>query len=189
MRSMSPTAAEIRNLALDYTHAKIGEATILHADCLEWLGRIPSGSIHGFVTDPPYGVKEYEFDQIEKRANGNGGIWRIPPSFDGSNSAAASPIHGIERTRAQTTVQILLRMGQSGRACLATWRTRHSRLQFVPCSVGLWGVSRGRIGISRANYPDCPNIARRRPAQKCRGRVSRRLFSPSRRLRALGHFS
>jgi site-specific DNA-methyltransferase (adenine-specific) len=30
-------------------------------------------------------VKEYEFDQIEKRANGNGGIWRIPPSFDGSN--------------------------------------------------------------------------------------------------------
>ncbi|MGA7343542.1 MAG: site-specific DNA-methyltransferase [Terracidiphilus sp.] len=36
------------------------------------------------VTDPPYGVKEYEFDQIEKRANGNGGIWRIPPSFDGS---------------------------------------------------------------------------------------------------------
>ena len=29
-------------------------------------------------------MKEYEFDQIEKRANGNGGIWRIPPSFDGS---------------------------------------------------------------------------------------------------------
>jgi site-specific DNA-methyltransferase (adenine-specific) len=28
-------------------------------------------------------VKEYDFDQLEKRANGNGGIWRIPPSFDG----------------------------------------------------------------------------------------------------------
>ncbi len=84
MRSMSPTATENGKLALDYAHAKIGEAMILHADCLEWLGRIPSGSIHGIVTDPPYGVKEYEFDQIEKRANGNGGIWRIPPSFDGS---------------------------------------------------------------------------------------------------------
>ena len=35
------------------------------------------------VTDPPYGVKEYDFDQLEKRANGKGGIWRIPPSFDG----------------------------------------------------------------------------------------------------------
>lgn len=48
------------------------------------MGRVPEGSIHGIVTDPPYGVKEYEFDQLEKRANGNGGIWRIPPSFDGS---------------------------------------------------------------------------------------------------------
>jgi site-specific DNA-methyltransferase (adenine-specific) len=39
------------------------------------------------VTDPPYGVKEYYSDQIEKRANGNGGMWRIPPSFDGSSRA------------------------------------------------------------------------------------------------------
>src|SRR5258707_13990316 len=35
------------------------------------------------VTDPPYGVKEYEHDQIAKREKGQGGIWRIPPSFDG----------------------------------------------------------------------------------------------------------
>jgi len=82
---MSVAMIESGELALDYTHAKIDEALILHADCLEWLGRIQAGSIHGIVTDPPYGVKEYEFDQIEKRANGNGGIWRIPPSFDGSN--------------------------------------------------------------------------------------------------------
>ena len=61
---MSSTATETRTLELDYTHAKLGRATILHADCLEWLGRIPAGSIHGIVTDPPYGVKEYEFDQI-----------------------------------------------------------------------------------------------------------------------------
>ncbi|HEX7176696.1 MAG TPA: DNA methyltransferase [Pyrinomonadaceae bacterium] len=70
-------------LALDYTHRVIGRSLILHADCLEWLSRIPENSLHGIVTDPPYGVKEYDFDQIEKRANGNGGIWRIPPSFDG----------------------------------------------------------------------------------------------------------
>ena len=82
--SMSPATSELGNLTLDYSHAVLGKATIVHADCLEWLGRIPAESIHGIVTDPPYGVKEYEFDQIEKRANGNGGIWRIPPSFDGS---------------------------------------------------------------------------------------------------------
>jgi site-specific DNA-methyltransferase (adenine-specific) len=32
-------------------------------------------------------VKEYDFDQLLKRANGNGGIWRIPPSFDGHTRA------------------------------------------------------------------------------------------------------
>tara|TARA_R110002110_G_scaffold415835_1_gene657237 strand:- start:67853 stop:68689 length:837 start_codon:yes stop_codon:yes gene_type:complete len=51
---------------------------------MEWLGRCPENSIHAVVTDPPYGVKEYDFDQIAKRKNGNGGIWRLPPAFDGS---------------------------------------------------------------------------------------------------------
>lgn len=74
----------LRPLVLDYQHKAIGESVIIHADCLEWLSRIPENTLHGIVTDPPYGVKEYEFDQLEKRANGNGGIWRIPPSFDGS---------------------------------------------------------------------------------------------------------
>ncbi len=71
------------SLALNYTSHAIGNSRIVHADCFEWLGRIPENSLHAIVTDPPYGVKEYDFDQIEKRANGNGGIWRIPPSFDG----------------------------------------------------------------------------------------------------------
>jgi site-specific DNA-methyltransferase (adenine-specific) len=78
---MSTSASK---LSLDYSQEPIGKSLIVHADCFEWLGRIPENSIHGIVTDPPYGVKEYEFDQLEKRANGNGGIWRIPPSFDGS---------------------------------------------------------------------------------------------------------
>jgi site-specific DNA-methyltransferase (adenine-specific) len=70
--------------ALDYQHKTVGKSLLIHADCLEWMGRIPENSIHGMVTDPPYGVKEYEFDQLTKMANGSGGIWRIPPSFDGN---------------------------------------------------------------------------------------------------------
>jgi site-specific DNA-methyltransferase (adenine-specific) len=76
--------APLSKFALDYAHQSVGQSLIIHADSFEWMGRIPESSIHGIVTDPPYGVKEYEFDQLEKRANGNGGIWRIPPSFDGS---------------------------------------------------------------------------------------------------------
>ena len=74
----------IAALALDYPSTEVGRSRIVHADCFEWLGRIPPGSLHAIVTDPPYGVKEYELDQIEKRAAGKGGIWRIPPSFDGN---------------------------------------------------------------------------------------------------------
>jgi len=79
----SNPAPILETFRLDYTTHIIGRSLIVHADCLEWLGRIPAHSLHAIVTDPPYGVKEYHFDQIEKRANGNGGVWRIPPSFDG----------------------------------------------------------------------------------------------------------
>jgi site-specific DNA-methyltransferase (adenine-specific) len=74
-------------LFCDYEHEDFCGSAIIHADCFEWLGRIPEGSLHAIVTDPPYGVKEYDFDQLEKRENGNGGVWRIPPSFDGSMRA------------------------------------------------------------------------------------------------------
>lgn len=74
----------ILKYGLDYQFQKVGKSLIIHADCLEWLGRIEKSSIHAIVTDPPYGVKEYDFDQLEKKNNGNGGIWRLPPAFDGN---------------------------------------------------------------------------------------------------------
>lgn len=75
----------IENLTFDFPNTVIGASRLIHADCFEWLRRAPEDSIHAVVTDPPYGVKEYDSDQLEKRANGKGGVWRIPPSFDGSN--------------------------------------------------------------------------------------------------------
>lgn len=72
------------SLALDYETQKIGESLIIHADCFEWLPQIPEEVFYGVVTDPPYGVKEYDFDQLKKRDQGRGGIWRLPPAFDGS---------------------------------------------------------------------------------------------------------
>ena len=68
---------------LHYSAESIGESLILNADCFEWMTRISESSFHAVVTDPPYGVKEYETDQLTKRDGGTGGVWRIPPSFDG----------------------------------------------------------------------------------------------------------
>lgn len=57
--------------------------TLHLADCLDWMGARSENSIHAIVTDPPYGVKEYTSKEKSKLRNGRGGIWRIPPSFDG----------------------------------------------------------------------------------------------------------
>ncbi|EDX73889.1 DNA methylase [Coleofasciculus chthonoplastes PCC 7420] len=73
----------MHSLAFNYNSETIGGSFILYADCFDWLAQIPENSIHGVVTDPPYGVKEYDIEQIKKRSNGKGGIWRIPPSYDG----------------------------------------------------------------------------------------------------------
>jgi site-specific DNA-methyltransferase (adenine-specific) len=62
---------------------KIGQSIIFHANCFDWLKEIPGNSLHAVITDPPYGVKEYNLEQLEKKNQGKGGIWRIPPAFDG----------------------------------------------------------------------------------------------------------
>ncbi|MGH9603785.1 MAG: DNA-methyltransferase [Terriglobales bacterium] len=53
-------------------------------DAFEWLRHAPACSIHAVVTDPPYGLVEYTPGQLEKMENGRGGVWRIPPAFDGA---------------------------------------------------------------------------------------------------------
>lgn len=63
---------------------EIGQATLYNADCLPWLAEQPTNSIHGVVTDPPYGLVEYSPREQTKLRSGQGGVWRIPPSFDGS---------------------------------------------------------------------------------------------------------
>ena len=58
--------------------------TIHQMDALHWLREAESNSIHAVVTDPPFCVLEYTPSQLAKRRNGNGGVWRIPPDFDGA---------------------------------------------------------------------------------------------------------
>ncbi|MBI4570519.1 MAG: site-specific DNA-methyltransferase [Chloroflexi bacterium] len=66
LRPRNPPAYEIYNL-----------------DAFEWLASAPTNSIHAVVTDPPYGLLEYTDTELTKLRSGRGGVWRIPPSFDG----------------------------------------------------------------------------------------------------------
>jgi site-specific DNA-methyltransferase (adenine-specific) len=56
---------------------------LVQADAFEWLSAAPTCSVHAVVTDPPYGLVEYSAGQLLKMKTGKGGVWRIPPSFDG----------------------------------------------------------------------------------------------------------
>jgi DNA modification methylase len=65
----------------------VGRVRLIHDDCMAWLDRQPDNCMHAVVTDPPYGLVEYSDEEQQKLRAGKGGVWRIPPSFDGSQRA------------------------------------------------------------------------------------------------------
>jgi DNA modification methylase len=57
---------------------------IYNVDAFDWMKQQPLNSIHAVVTDPPYGLLEYTEKELDKMRRGRGGVWRIPPAFDGA---------------------------------------------------------------------------------------------------------
>jgi site-specific DNA-methyltransferase (adenine-specific) len=74
----------VRDLGEQRRHHLSDRATYILDDAVNWLSSVPSSSLHAIVTDPPYGILEYEEKDHEKLRAGRGGVWRIPPSFDGA---------------------------------------------------------------------------------------------------------
>ena len=66
----------------------VGQARLVHCDSFNWLRTQPDSSVQAVVTDPPYGLVEYTPKEKAKLRSGRGGVWRIPPSFDGAKRAA-----------------------------------------------------------------------------------------------------
>jgi DNA modification methylase len=65
----------------------VGNARLYHASCFDWMRQCEPRSVHAIVTDPPYGLLEYSAKEQAKLRKGRGGVWRIPPSFDGHQRA------------------------------------------------------------------------------------------------------
>jgi len=57
---------------------------LILGNAFQWMEECAAGSITGIVTDPPYGVIEFDHQSLEKRKAGKGGIWRLPQAFDGA---------------------------------------------------------------------------------------------------------
>ncbi len=78
------TAAQPESVSRDEPVVVYGRVRLYQADAIEWLRSQPEHSLHACVTDPPYGLSEYSDKEQAKLRNGNkGGIWRIPPRYDG----------------------------------------------------------------------------------------------------------
>lgn len=70
---------------VDGTHAMAhpAEYELVLGDAFAWMDARAPSSIQAIVTDPPYGLKEFTEHEKRKLRNGRGGVWRIPPAFDG----------------------------------------------------------------------------------------------------------
>jgi DNA modification methylase len=82
-----------------------GSASLHLGDCSAWLDAQPANSVQAVVTDPPYSLVEYSDVEQDKLRLGKGGVWRIPPSFDGAKRSplprftvlTASDLTALER--------------------------------------------------------------------------------------------
>ncbi len=77
----------VRHIGDQARHHLSDRVTYVNDDAIHWLAELPPNSIHAIVTDPPYGLIEYDENNMAKRESGKGGVWRIPPSFDGAKRA------------------------------------------------------------------------------------------------------
>lgn len=54
------------------------------ADALQWMADRDENSVHAILTDPPYGLIEFDEDEHAKLRRGSGGgVWRVPPTLNG----------------------------------------------------------------------------------------------------------
>ena len=82
---LTPTRVPQDKLNSGHTGAGVAASLydFVHGDALEWLESAEHESIHAVVTDPPFGLVEYSPEELEKRKNGNGGVWRQPQTLNG----------------------------------------------------------------------------------------------------------
>jgi DNA modification methylase len=107
---MNLPACKIVQYSPVLTHQK---ARLFEADCFDWLAAQPQQSVHAVVTDPPYGLVEYTAKEQKKLRNGQGGVWRIPPSFDGHTRSPLPRFTTLKPRDLEQMAEFFLRWGDA----------------------------------------------------------------------------
>lgn len=126
---------------------RFGTQILYRADCFDWLDAAEPNTISAVVTDPPYGLIEYDAENQRKMRSGRGGIWRIPPSFDG---AQRRPLPRFTVLRPQDRNRVLTFFERWGRALLPVLRPgAHVVVAGNPLVSPLVAVALERVGFER----------------------------------------
>lgn len=91
---------------------------VIQADCIQWLRNYAPNSFQAVITDPPFALKEFEDEELEKKARGSGGVWRIPPSFDGHQRAPVPRFTVLSKAEIQTLKTFFFEFGQALLPCM-----------------------------------------------------------------------
>ena len=102
-----------------------GRYRLIQGDSFRWLTRRADGSIHAVVTDPPFGVVEYHSDQIEKRNNGAGGMWRLPQAYDGYTRRPMPRFTSLTARHLQEISRFSEKAGSRNISCSGAWQPRN----------------------------------------------------------------
>jgi site-specific DNA-methyltransferase (adenine-specific) len=90
-----------------------GQCSLYEGDCLDWLSHQQECSIHAIVTDPPYGLVEYSEEEQTKLRCGRGGVWRIPPSFDGCQRSPLPRFTVLDKSDHENMVRFFTKWGRA----------------------------------------------------------------------------
>ncbi len=113
-RTGQPSPWQQFSASVDHGEApfSFGKATLYHNDCFSWINRQGANSLHAVVTDPPYGLHEYSDEQQKKLRDGKGGVWRIPPSFDGHRRSPLPRFTTLDRSQLEQIRQFFAAWGR-----------------------------------------------------------------------------
>ena len=90
-----------------------GKSNLHHHECFSWIERRPPHSVHAIVTDPPYGLHEYTEEQQSKLRAGRGGVWRLPPAFDGHRRSPVPRFTTLDESQLQELHAFFLVWGKA----------------------------------------------------------------------------
>ena len=102
--------AQIENWEAPFAY---GKSILHHDDCFSWMQRRLPNSVQAIVTDPPYGLHEYTEEQQGKLRAGRGGVWRLPPSFDGHQRSPVPRFTTLDKNQLHELQAFFLAWGKA----------------------------------------------------------------------------